>query len=197
MQNFTFESGASTHQANNLVLSVLNGGNVYTARINAAKRIIAGYEPVRSFRDIVVDEAKKQRQQGTRFKPEHISEATKIIREDTIYNVLEDYVYGYTGETINVVIRRWFDKINGNSYFSCKVFIPTNCKTEILVIPFQYGYGSQPNWETMQVLSKLGFFKFSIRDHYSDFPVAFEDQGYMKKNQQWKRESIKFNNECI
>lgn len=197
VQTVTFESGASTQQANNLVLSVLSDGDVYKVRIDAAKRIIAGHEPMRSFRDIVADEACKQRRQGSRFRPEHISEAAKIVLEDTINDVLQDYVDGYTGETINVVIRRWFDKVKGNSYFSCKVFIPTNCRTEILVIPFQYGNGSHPEWETVQTLCRIGFFTFDRTKYTTAYPLSFDDQGYMKKNQQWKRESIKFNNEWI
>ena len=39
-------------------------------------------------------------------------------------------------------IKTWFDRINGNSYFSARVF---NLKNELIkTIPFQYGYGSHP-----------------------------------------------------
>lgn len=186
MQNQTenkivFESGVSTLQANNLILSVLNDGAVYQSRLNAAKVLLAGSIPMRAFKDIVTEEANKQRKLGCTFKPQHITEATKIIEKETIAEVLESYRDNYSGSDILCTARQWFDKINGNSYFSCKVYIPLkDGKSGILVIPLQYGYGEQYRWETKNVLERIGI---EVKDYFSN--ILFEDHGYMQKNQNW------------
>jgi len=40
---------------------------------------------------------------------------------------------------IELEAKEWFDKINGNSYFSCNIIV--NGKL-VHTLPFQYGYGS-------------------------------------------------------
>jgi len=41
---------------------------------------------------------------------------------------------------INVFCTKWFDKINCNTYFSCKVNVLGKNNIEF-ILPFQYGYG--------------------------------------------------------
>jgi len=43
---------------------------------------------------------------------------------------------------IHISVKRWKDKVNGNSYFSGLIF-----RDGVIVarMPFQYGYGSQPD----------------------------------------------------
>jgi hypothetical protein len=41
---------------------------------------------------------------------------------------------------INVFCTKWFDKINGNTYFSCKVNVLGKNNIEF-ILPFQYGNG--------------------------------------------------------
>lgn len=44
--------------------------------------------------------------------------------------------------TIDIQAREWFDKVNGNSYFSAIVTINYGMESEMEIkIPFQYGYG--------------------------------------------------------
>ncbi len=44
--------------------------------------------------------------------------------------------------SVQVVAKEWFDKVNGNSYFSAQVTIEKKDGTnEEFKIPFQYGYG--------------------------------------------------------
>jgi hypothetical protein len=43
--------------------------------------------------------------------------------------------------SIHLSTMRWRDRINGNSYFSARVYADGK---EITRIPFQYGYGSHP-----------------------------------------------------
>lgn len=46
-------------------------------------------------------------------------------------------------KTIDIQAKEWFDKVNGNSYFSANVTINFGMKTEKnIFLPFQYGYGS-------------------------------------------------------
>ena len=54
---------------------------------------------------------------------------------------------------IHISVRRWKDKVNGNSYFSGQIFNNGLC---IARMPFQYGYGSQPDAEAGQVLKFAG-----------------------------------------
>ena len=45
-------------------------------------------------------------------------------------------------KTIDVNAKEWFDKINGNSYFSGTITINYGMEdAKILEMPFQYGYG--------------------------------------------------------
>ncbi len=42
-------------------------------------------------------------------------------------------------KTLTVIAYEWFDKVNGNSYFSAEIFADNIL---ISVLPFQYGYGN-------------------------------------------------------
>jgi len=50
--------------------------------------------------------------------------------------------------------REWFDKINGNSYFSARIWINGG---QVAILPFQYGYGDQFIYEAQRKLIELGF----------------------------------------
>jgi len=54
----------------------------------------------------------------------------------------------------------WFDKVNGNSYFSSVVSVYRNGKNrpvEFIKLPFQYGHGSQPEHEAKTELINLKY----------------------------------------
>jgi len=54
-------------------------------------------------------------------------------------------------KTVDVNAKEWFDKVNGNSYFSAEVIINYKLKDEIIIkLPFQYGYGDQYQYETLK-----------------------------------------------
>jgi len=61
------------------------------------------------------------------------------------------------------ITKEWFDKINGNSYFS--VQIEDIEKDVIYKLPFQYGYGSQSEFTIKEFLGLKGF--------NSDLPIKF------------------------
>ena len=62
--------------------------------------------------------------------------------------------------SIEIQGKEWFDKINGNSYFSAVITL--NDK-ETIKIPFQYGYGSSYIQECKRVLTEHN--KISASDH--------------------------------
>ena len=182
-----FETGAKTQASNNLILSVMNDGSIYNQRIDAGKRILQGLHPIISFREMAVSEASKQRSSfGLKFKPQEITEAGKIIQEQTIKSILEDMVASYDpSHKINAIVRRWFDKVNGNSYFSCFVTVPVRDRKNLsFVIPFQYGYGSQPEYEIACTLFKVGVLK-EKKNYFREYNIDLQDQGYVRKNHNW------------
>lgn len=60
-------------------------------------------------------------------------------------------------------IKEWHDKINGNTYFSA--CIDDIEKEKNYKIPFQYGYGSQSEFEIKKYLGLKGF--------NSELPIKF------------------------
>lgn len=65
-------------------------------------------------------------------------------------------------KTIDLYCKEWFDKVNGNSYFSCNITLNYGMKNEKnFTLPFQYGYG----------------------EHYIDMAKVFLfEKGYFKEN---------------
>lgn len=60
-------------------------------------------------------------------------------------------------KTIDINAKEWFDKVNGNSYFSAEII--TNYGTDNAkkyVLPFQYGYGNHYEYMAIQELKNQG-----------------------------------------
>lgn len=58
-------------------------------------------------------------------------------------------------QTIDVQAKEWFDKVNGNSYFSAKIAINFGLKSQVnLFLPFQYGYGNHYEHEAFKKIQK-------------------------------------------
>ena len=59
-------------------------------------------------------------------------------------------------KTIDITAKEWFDKVNGNSYFSARLTINfgmvKNCHG-LIRLPFQYGYGDQYKWEAVKQMA--------------------------------------------
>jgi len=63
-------------------------------------------------------------------------------------------------KTIDIQAKEWFDKVNGNSYFSATVTINFGLKSEeSFFIPLHYGYGDQYSHEAFKQLIAKGYFK--------------------------------------
>ena len=60
-------------------------------------------------------------------------------------------------KTIDIQAKEYFDKVNGNSYFSALVTVNLMMKGERkFTLPYQYGYGSQSEQEAKALLLKEG-----------------------------------------
>jgi hypothetical protein len=56
-------------------------------------------------------------------------------------------------QTLDVTAKEWFDRINGNSYFSAQITVNFGLTDQqTLHIPFQYGYGDSYEYAAMEVL---------------------------------------------
>lgn len=65
-------------------------------------------------------------------------------------------------KTIDIDAKEWFDKINGNSYFSASISIDYGTKTEKnFHLPFQYGYGTHYQNQAFALIKE----KFNIDIH--------------------------------
>lgn len=64
-------------------------------------------------------------------------------------------------KTLDVNAKEWFDKVNGNSYFSAVVTIDYGMDSEkSFTLPFQYGYGEHYLEMAKETLIKEGIVKF-------------------------------------
>jgi len=75
---------------------------------------------------------------------------------------------------INVTAKEWFDKINGNSYFSADVqVIYHNKQVKNLKIPFSYGYGDSYIYQSLEILKKSNICYFDNTHHIRNAGIIF------------------------
>ena len=61
-------------------------------------------------------------------------------------------------KTIDINSKEWFDKINGNSYFSSNITINYGMNdAKNIEIPFTYGYGDYSKQYSFEKLFELGY----------------------------------------
>ncbi len=69
-------------------------------------------------------------------------------------------------KTIDINVKEWFDKINGNSYFSGYVVLNYCLEDEVILkLPFQYGYDD--HYKEMGFKAILEFFNFPLDYKYA------------------------------
>lgn len=92
------------------------------------------------------------------------------------------------GTKIHATIRRWLDRTHGNSYFSARVYYLDNQDTwQEFIIPMEYGYGSQPEWEVMRHCVERGLIPDEGRKAFPSSDVfTFRDEGYGLKRYLFK-----------
>ena len=64
-----------------------------------------------------------------------------------------------------IVVKKWFDKVNGNTYYSVRCIRHKDNK--IIVVAFQYGYGNHYQQTALAIMAKAGWLGSSIE--YRDF----------------------------
>jgi len=90
-------------------------------------------------------------------------------------------------KTIDINAKEWFDKINGNSYFSGTITLNYGMNNEeTFLMPFQYGYGSQYEQEAQKTLNQFN----KISSNFVEYQSLFS---YCKENNIIYRHSIKRN----
>lgn len=184
----TYETGATTHAANNLVLPVMNDGAVYETRKKIARAALRGASyNGQTMRALCEAEAQKQRKDGGKFKAADISEAARIVMHSTMRDQLENILHSWrdaAGDNkISAYRRGWFDRINGNTYFSVLLVIPqADGGNAHLTIPMEYGYGDQWKYESLRTLEALGFISIPCRangDKDFGFLSSYENSGFI------------------
>lgn len=63
-----------------------------------------------------------------------------------------------TPKVIEVAGKRWFDRVNGNTYCSAQVFFDNKLVAEV---PFEYGYGSYYMQASVQELKRKNLIKLN------------------------------------
>ena len=82
-------------------------------------------------------------------------------------------------------IKKWFDKKNGNSYFSARIYdLDMNL---LKVVPFQYGYGSHPR---DVCIATIGYMN-EVHQHKFDI----SRQTYFNEMKSLKRDCVAFGEE--
>ena len=96
---------------------------------------------------------------------------------------------GIEVKTIDINAREWFDKVNGNSYFSAQVVVNYGYESEkIFILPFQYGYESQYIYSSFEKLRNEGIlpmFKNAPSIFCRENGIAFnysKQENCLKKN---------------
>jgi len=169
-----------------LALSVINDAASYEARKHAARKLLEGYYDAdayrRAIRAVCVDKAREERAAfGVKIKPSEISAQAREVAARALSQQRDAIREGYTGGRISATIRRWFDKVNGNSYFVVWLTVPQSTGPDArMKAPFKYGYGDQPAWETVEFLCSFGLFE-KTGNMPSTYPIDFSDDGYMPR----------------
>ena len=71
-------------------------------------------------------------------------------------------------KSITINAKEWFDKVNGNSYFSARIYIDGS---QVGVLPFQYGYDSHYLDKANQWLDRHGYIDNPRHYHGSRTPL--------------------------
>lgn len=88
-------------------------------------------------------------------------------------------------KTLDINAREWFDKINGNSYFSVQIIVDYDLPTyQKYFLPFQYGYGDYYQWQSLKHLQEIGL----VADNISHF-WQLRDNGVIIRTN--KRKALK------
>lgn len=74
--------------------------------------------------------------------------------------------------------RRWFDKVNGNTYHSATVYVNNE---EVAREPFQYGYGDSYQYTGLELINKTYGTNFDGFRSYEGYNIAFTVSDGLKR----------------
>jgi hypothetical protein len=93
-------------------------------------------------------------------------------------------------KTIDINAKEWFDRINGNSYFSGTITLNYGMDNEeTFLMPFQYGYGSQYEYEAQMTLNQFNKISSNFVEYQSLYSYCKENNIIFRSN--IKRNSLK------
>ena len=86
--------------------------------------------------------------------------------------------------SITIIGRRWFDKINGNTYFSANIYVNNE---HVKYIPESYGYGDYYQQAAFEWLHKNGYIKedLYVKCDRTDPTLDAEVQDPIERNATW------------
>lgn len=76
--------------------------------------------------------------------------------------------------TITVIGKRWFERVNGNTYHSVSVYVDGDC---IGNVPFTYGYDRHYQQTALELLKKHFEYSNDYQDNHSALWRAVENAG--------------------
>ena len=66
-------------------------------------------------------------------------------------------------KTLDITCYKWFDRVNGNTYFACEVYCNKGMKNAFTFnLPFQYGYGSHFHDVVAKKLKEIGATNYNL-----------------------------------
>jgi len=68
-------------------------------------------------------------------------------------------------KVINIIGKKWFDKINGNTYHSVTIEVTNDGQTKTYYQGLTYGYGDQWQYTAIQLLKDKGVLKNITRKY--------------------------------
>jgi hypothetical protein len=99
----------------------------------------------------------KRYEQGTPALDEEMSYNVGGISPEAVARVeeaLQEKKADPISRSLFIEAREWFDRVNGNSYFSARIWVDGG---QVAILPFQYGYGDQYLYEAQKKLLELGY----------------------------------------
>lgn len=83
-----------------------------------------------------------------------------------------------TIKVIEINAKEWFDRLNGNSYFAGNIFVEfDNGRIDEILMPLQYGYGSQYEQEAKALLTEFNYISLeyvqNLRTYCEDNNIKF------------------------
>lgn len=96
---------------------------------------------------------------------------------------------------ITILARRWFDKINGNTYHSVKVYVDGKLSG---VQPYAYGYGESYLQSACELLIKAGIYQRTVEPDRikGDTLIKGTDRTYYIMLQDMRNNREKFVIDC-